>query len=411
MPARSTDRDWWPRFGRTVWILQLGTVVNLFGLGVILPFEIIYLHDVRGFSTTTAGLVLATVMAVAAVTAPPFGALLDRIGGKLVLGGGALFSTVGYGLMGFVHHPAEAFACSVVSGIGAGSGTTAGPALLAALTTAETRASAFALGRVTVNLGIALGATTGGLIASTADPSSFRLLYLIDGATFLAYALVVLVLIPPTRASRRTAGADGAAGFRAVGRDRPFLALMAANVAFIVVGYTLFANILPAYAKGKAHVDEREIGFIFLVNTTFIILAALPISHAVQRRRRTTALAVMSGIWAAACLIVLASSAAGSPFAATAVLALAGILCGIGECIHASVIGPTVAQLAPPALVGRYMSLMGLSFTAAFALGPAIGGALLGWSPDGLWVAAACLVALTGAGVLRFGRLPAAVAG
>jgi hypothetical protein len=36
-------------------VLQAGTAVNYFGTGLILPFEIIYLHEVRGFPTATAG--------------------------------------------------------------------------------------------------------------------------------------------------------------------------------------------------------------------------------------------------------------------------------------------------------------------------------------------------------------------
>jgi hypothetical protein len=59
-------------------VLQAGTAVNFFGTGLILPFEIIYLHEVRGFSTATAGLVLAAVMGTAAVVTLPSGALLDR---------------------------------------------------------------------------------------------------------------------------------------------------------------------------------------------------------------------------------------------------------------------------------------------------------------------------------------------
>ena len=41
-----------------------------YGTGLIPPFEIIYLHTVRGFSTATAGLVLATVMGTAGTVSP-----------------------------------------------------------------------------------------------------------------------------------------------------------------------------------------------------------------------------------------------------------------------------------------------------------------------------------------------------
>src|SRR5260221_12771963 len=98
---------WWPSLSRPVWLLQAGNVVNTFGLGMVLPFEIIYLHDVRGFATSTAGLVLSTVMATAAVTAAPIGALVDRVGGKPLILAGSVLSAAGYGGMAFVHHPLQ----------------------------------------------------------------------------------------------------------------------------------------------------------------------------------------------------------------------------------------------------------------------------------------------------------------
>jgi MFS family permease len=71
------------------------------------------------------------------------------------------------------------------------------------------------------------------------------------------------------------------------------------------------------------------------------------------------------------------------------------------------VLGPIVADLAPPHLLGRYMSLYGLSFTAGVALGPAVGGALLATSPDAIWWGGALAAALTGAGLLGLGdRIP-----
>ncbi len=79
----------------------------------------------------------------------------------------------------------------------------------------------------------------------------------------------------------------------------------------------------------------------------------------------------------------------------------------IGECAQFIVLGPIVADLAPPHLLGRYMSLYGLTFTAGVALGPAIGGALLATSPDTVWWGGALITALIGAGFLLSGdRIP-----
>jgi MFS family permease len=71
-------------------LLQAGTAVNYFGYGLILPFEIIYVHQGRGFPTATAGLVLAAALGTAAVAAPPSGALVDRFRAKPILIAGSL---------------------------------------------------------------------------------------------------------------------------------------------------------------------------------------------------------------------------------------------------------------------------------------------------------------------------------
>src|SRR6202790_4217568 len=124
---------WRTGLSRPVLILQAGNALNYFGYGLILPFEIIYLHQIRGFSTSTAGLVLAAVMGTAAIVTPPTGALLDRYSAKAIVVAGSLASAFGYAGFAFVAHPWEAFACSVVSGVGLGAALTANRALLVRL--------------------------------------------------------------------------------------------------------------------------------------------------------------------------------------------------------------------------------------------------------------------------------------
>ena len=63
-------RGWRTGLPGPVIVLQAGTAVNYFGTGLILPFEIIYLHQARSLPTATAGLVLAAVMGTAAVVTP-----------------------------------------------------------------------------------------------------------------------------------------------------------------------------------------------------------------------------------------------------------------------------------------------------------------------------------------------------
>src|SRR2546421_11437791 len=128
---------WRTGLPRPVLVLQGGNALNWFGSGLILPFEIIYLHAVRGFSTATAGLVLATVMATAAAVTLPSGALLDRFSAKGVLIAGSLVNALGYGGLAFVHRPWQGFVCSGIGGAGFRFVGTAGPGPSLGLVPAE----------------------------------------------------------------------------------------------------------------------------------------------------------------------------------------------------------------------------------------------------------------------------------
>ena len=389
-------------------VLQAGTAVNYFGTGLVLPFEIIYLHQARGFPTATAGLVLAAVMGTAAVVTPASGALLDRFRAKPILITGNLASALGYAGFAFVDRPWQAFVCSAVGGAGFGVAGTANQVLSLTLVSAEQRASSIALRRVAGNFGLGSGATVAGfIVASANDLRAFQALYLFDGVTFAVFALVVLVGIPNPRLANAASASDRGTGFRAVAHDRLFLILIAANIVLVMTGGALFSNILSPFAEAHTPVGPGEIGVVFFINTFFIVVAQIPATRVVKRMRRTHALAATSALFAIGLLAVLLATLTGSTFTATTVLAGVAIVIALGECAQFIVLGPIVADLAPPHLLGRYMSLYGLSFTAGVALGPAVGGALLATSPDAVWWGGALAAALIGAGLLRLGdRIP-----
>src|SRR5438309_6593194 len=399
---------WRTGLARPVLILQAGNALNYFGYGLILPFEIIYLHQIRGFSTSTAGLVLAATMGTAAIATPPTGALLDRYSAKAIVVAGSLASALAYAGFAFVDRPWQAFACSIAGGVGFGVAGTANRTLVVRLVTQEQRAAAFALNRVAGNFGIGAGATVAGFIVAAAQQlSSFQILYLFDAVTSAGFALIVLAAVPSPRAEIATPADANGTGFRAVARDRLFLTVIAANIVLVVVGHTFFSNILPPFAKAHTPVGPAEIGVIILFNTAFIVRAQIPAVRVVARMRRTHAFAATSALFAVALLAVLPATLIHSELAATAVLAGVAIVFAIGECVHTNVLGPLVADMAPAHLLGRYLSLYSLTFTGSLALGPAIGGVLLQTNPDAIWWGGALAAVLAGAVLLRLGdRIP-----
>jgi predicted MFS family arabinose efflux permease len=391
-----------PHLPRAVWIVQAGGVVNSLGNGIVFPFAVIYLHNVRGISFSQAGLALAFGGVTALATGLLAGPTVDRLGGRNTLLLGLLLQTAAFALFPLIREPWHAFALLGLDGAGTACFWPGQSTLLSRLTPAEDRHSAYALQRVSMNLGVGLGGVVGGLIATTADPGSFTKMFLLDAATFAVFA-AILSWIPEPRPAEAEEPHAEQAGYRGVLRDRNFLALTGLNVLFVAVGYEVFA-LLPPFAKNYAGVNERWVGFIWLANTLLIVLIQLPVSKALEGRRRMAALALMNVLWAGAALVVLAGGELLNGTSAALVFMTATMVFAVGETLQGPTQAPLVADLAPDRLRGRYFAIGAMSWSAGSILGPAVGGPLLDWHPLAVWPIAAAVCVLAAAGCLLLER-------
>ena len=385
-----------PRLPRSVWLVELGGVVNAFGNGFVYPFLFIYLHNVRGFGLGVSGLIVATNAGVALLAGTSGGAAADRFGPKRTL-------AVAFALFPLVREPWHAFALAAFVGLGNGIFWPSYHTLLAAITPDERRHAGYALQRVSTNLGFGIGGALAGLIAATSSPGTFTALFLIDAATYAAF-LGLLAFVPGGRATE--ARPDEATGYKSALRHRVFLALLGLNVVFVTAGYAQLET-LPVFAKNQAHVTERAIGIVFFVNSLVIVLAQLPVTKLVEGRRRMAMLAVMTGFWAAAWLLVFSAGLWLSALAAGAMIVVAGGVFAIGECLQGPTQQALIAQLAPDHLRGRYMALSTNSWSIGWIVGPVLGALVLQKEPLALWPAAAALCLAAGAaGLVLERRLP-----
>jgi predicted MFS family arabinose efflux permease len=390
-----------PRLPRSVWILNGGGFANALGQGIAYPFVAIYLHNVRDFSLATTGLVLAVIGGTGLLFGPLIGIVVDRVGGRATLAGALVLMAIAFGSFPLIREPWHAGLASAVAGVGNSGFWPSQSTLLAGLTPHARRHGAFALQRVTRNLGIGLGGLVGGLIATTSNPTSFTVLFLVDAATFLVFVLVLALIPDPELPHGVDDGSPG--GYLDVLRHRVFLGFVGLNVAFVAAGYAQF-ELLPVFAKNQAGVNEKAIGVIFFVNTLAIALAQLPLAKLLEGRRRMKALAVMTVLWAVAWVVVLLGGAWFEALAAATVFALAGLIFGLGECFQGPVQGALVADLAPPRLRGRYMAVSTGSWDLGFLIGPAAGGAILAAEPLALWPLAALVCLVAGLGCLALER-------
>jgi MFS family permease len=390
------------RFGlsRELWLVTLGIFLNSLGYGAVLPFEVIYLHDGRGFSLSVAGLVVAMLSGVAVVTAPLAGPLIDRFGARAIAGIAGVALAAGYGGLAFAPTPALALAAAVLGGAGNGMLNPSQTTLVATLARADVRHRATAVSRVSANAGYGIGGALGGLIA-TYGLTGYVALYLVNAITYLIY---IAVLLAAVREPARPEAMRG--GYRVVVRDGAFLQLALINLALIAVGWGVFTWLVPPFAKDDVGLGTPLIGLILLANTATVVVAQVPVARFAEGRRRVVMMAVAASLFVGACLLVIAAGA--SPATAYAELIIAAIAVGIGECFHTTVLSPLVADLAPASLRGRYMAAMGLSWWVGLAVAPALGTPILTVSPTATFLIAAGVAAAAGISALSLERrLPA----
>jgi MFS family permease len=88
-----------PPLSRPLWLLQAGGLVNAVGDGLVLPFLVIYLYNVRGIGLSTAGLIVATGAAATLLASPLVGAFADAVDARLVLAAALALAVVGLALL------------------------------------------------------------------------------------------------------------------------------------------------------------------------------------------------------------------------------------------------------------------------------------------------------------------------
>jgi MFS family permease len=400
--VRSYLRSLDPRLPRDVYVLELGALVNAFGNGVVLPFLLIYLHNVRGIPFGLAGSAAAVQSAAALASGFLGGTLSDRLGPKRVLLGSLAVMTVAFALMPLIRTAGHAFAIYTLWGVGSGSFWPSQSALLAGLTPATRRAPAYALQRLAMNLGVALGGVVAGLIASVARPGTFTVLFAINCATFVGYMLVLARVRAPALHEGRLGGS-----WRAVFRDRVFTVYTLLNAAFMTAAISLVVELLPAFGKNVSGISEKEVGVVFALDAVGVVVFQLPVVKLAEGRRRMRGFALMGTLWAATLLGVWAAGSWTRATAAFGILAAVMLLFAVGECLHGAIHAPLSVDLAPPPLIGRYLAAASTSWQIGWIVGPAAGGFLLQHRPLLLWPIAAGVNLLCAGGALALEpRLP-----
>jgi MFS family permease len=397
MTSSMTLRQFWARLpaeGR--WLLSTVAVQTL-GRGLTLPFTVIYLHEVRGFSLDLAGALMAFIAVVALLVTGPGGALTDRVGARRVLLVSTSCQLVGCTVLAFATTPVVAALAMVFLGINFGMSWPAFNALIAAVATGEMRQQYFGINFALVNLGIGVGGIIGGLYADVSQPHTFTVIFLGDAASML---VPIALLLGPLRhlSARHDApeGADAASGsYVAILRDPAVVGMTALTFIAVFVGYGQLEAGFPAFARTVGEVSTRVIGFSFAVNTAVIVLLQFLVLRRIAGHRRTRVMLVMCALWVLSYVVLGATGILPTPLAAAGALAFMGLF-ALGETMMQPTIPAITNDMAPDHLRGRYNAVNAGAFQAGAIVGPLFAGFVL----DRGWSTAYVAILVAGCGVI-----------
>jgi MFS family permease len=349
-----------------------GILISASAGSMVWPFLTIYMRErlQAPLSTITWLLTLNGVMGIAATFVA--GPVVDRFGRKgpmlvsllansAIMLAFSLVDTLGawavlIGLMG---------ALNPLYGVGSN-------AMIADLVEPERRPGAYSLLRMIANLGVAIGPAVGGFVASV----SYMLAFRFAAGANLVFAILILLFVRETAPARQTAGKDHpetarqqqAGGYGQVLRNRTFVAFCSAYI-LASMAYSLMMVLLSIYAKENFAMPEQRFGLIMSANALMVVLFQFSVTSVTKRHRAFPVLAVGSAFYA----LGVGSVAWGSGFPS---FLLSMVVVTIGEMILIPTATTLTADLAPPDLRGRYMSIYSMTWSIGFAIGPVVGGYL-----------------------------------
>jgi MFS family permease len=365
-------------YPRQFWTVVLCTFIDRIGMGIMLPFLMLYITRKFDVSTAQAGVFLGVFSLTDAIGRVLGGALTDRLGRKSMLILGLTASASTSLLMGWANSTELLYGSALVVGLFASVGTPAQQAMIADLLPEERRSGGFGIIRVAFNLGVTIGAALGGLLAAR----SYTLLFISDAAISLLTAGIVILAMHETRPTPGRSGpaqttARPSGGYLDVLRDATFMLFIAANVAMMCI-YRQSNTTLSVYLRDVHSIPEERLGVLTSFNAALVILFQFPISRLTDRHRPLLVIA------AGTVLFALGFSMYG--WASTyALFVVAMTTITVGEMFVAPTAQAVAARLSPEDKRGRYMGVFGFSWTISSAIGPFLAGLFMD-NADPRWV-------------------------
>jgi predicted MFS family arabinose efflux permease len=357
-----TYRNAYSGLSRSTWLLSLVMLINRSGTMVI-PFMTLYLTTQLGYSVGQAGIVFGLFGAGAFCGAYFGGRLTDKIGFYPVqlitlIGGGILFIVLGQ-MKSYLLICLFTYFLSFVNEAFRPANSTA----IAFYSREENRTRSYALNRLAINIGWAVGSGLGGVLAKI----SYDLLFWVDGVTNIAAALLMWSFLKPVNYKPSKQTTTGQQPVLSAYKDKTYLIFVIITMLFASCFFQLFTN-LPVFFKKELHFSEPYIGLLMSINGVIIALVEMVLIYKLEGRRASTIYITFGVGLAGISFLLLNIPGIGAMLSFTMI-----VLVTFGEIFSMPFMNSYWITRSQVSNRGQYAALYTMSWSAAQCLGPLLG--------------------------------------
>ena len=350
-----------------------------------MPFFFIYMTNVRGIHTATAGLILGWGGLVSLLVAPLIGTAIDRFGATKVLPSSLLISAIGYSAFAFVDRPLRGFVVATICSIGQAGMWPAQTSINTQLSADHQREHVYGIQFALLNFGIGLGAFVGSLVVDIKELITFQILFFSNGVTYLLYSLATLFVKNLPFASSENEREEGS--WKDVIADRRYTRFWWVALGAIFFGYSQIEVGFASFVVNVAGAGTEKLAWAAAANTLTIALFQMCFIARVQNFSRSQGIVSAILIWALAWVFIAAGGLISGGWWLPTLLFVGGwIVFAVGEMMWSPLAPAIVNQLAPDHLRGRYNSASAATWQIGAIFGPVIAGALIGNGLAWYWI-------------------------
>jgi len=386
---------------KEVWILSIISLINRAG-AMVFPFLTIYLTHNLGFTLKEVGLIMSFFGLGSILGAYVGGWLTDKIGSYLVQIWSLFLSSIVLLMLLYAQSfwtlAIVAFTFSVV----ADAFRPANKVAVSDYSQPENLTRSFALLRLAVNLGFAIGPAMGGLLAAW---KGYEWLFYIDALTCFLDAVLFKIAMKDDfkekkKQSKKEKKGSSNTLVHSPYKDKVFLAFLVIICLLAFAFLQLFYTV-PLFYKQEIGLGEGQIGLLMSLNGLIIVAVEMPLVYLVDKHYSK-----FSSMTLGAILIGLGFLIFTFPMVGMGIAALSVCFLTMGEIFYMPFASAFVAARASDSNRGEYMALYTMAWAIASVVAPLTGmyiGAAFGFNM--LWLLLFAIGLIGGLGFWVLGKL------